>query len=106
MSALTKQQLRDAAPVDQLPYEVVRKYGDEKFLRTFNEVRAELLKDVKSIEDFVQRAGSDGDRAAVAGLRVRFALLVEEDLPLELSVLVDEYTGVRYQVSVRDRRKS
>jgi hypothetical protein len=106
MSALTKQQLRDAAPADQLPYVVQRQYGEPKLLRTFNEVRAELLKDVAELEDVTVRIGTLADFQNVAELRAGISRLTETDLPFELSVLVDEYTGVRYQVSVRDRRTS
>jgi len=105
MAALTQKQLRNAAPVDTLPYAVQRKYEDERYFGTLSQVKALLLRDLDDMDEFAARSGTSGDRNRIAGVRRRVDALSEETLPMNEIVVIDEYTQTKYQVKVWDRRK-
>lgn len=97
--SLSEKELRNAAPPDTLPFEVVRKYGEPWLYRTIGDVRRALLGDLDEI-GATFRGGVD-----LSGLRQQIAGLGEEDLPFTVEQVVDELTGVKYEVTVVDRRK-
>lgn len=107
MSALTQKQLRDAAPVETLPFEITRRYGEPHLYKDIGAVRRALLGDLDEVSAMQEnwRSKDLGDMAEVARLRTEFTGLTEDMLPLDVSVVVDTHTGVRYQVTVIDRRK-
>lgn len=107
MAALTQKQLRLASPVDELPYEIVRRYGEPKLVRTWTDVQKVLLADLQEIKDLWSKHVHDPQNdLTVESLRARLSVATPDDLPLQVDQVVDHWTGVKYQVTVRDRRRS
>lgn len=101
-SALSAKALRAAAPIQTLPYQIVRKYGEPVLSSSLEDVRKRLLKDLDDCYERAKRIGSKADRVAILGARSAVARGLDE-LPLKLNVVVDEHTGTRYQVEVVKR---
>lgn len=105
MASLTKKQIRDAAPAGTLPFEVLRKYGKPALYGKAADVRNALKADVESLQETANRIGSPADRLRLSELESQVTGIGDHtEFPLSFDVLVDDYTGVRYQVTVRDRR--
>jgi|CXWL01.1.fsa_nt_gi hypothetical protein len=101
MAALSKKALRDAAPTSQLPFELTRKYGVPVLYATFNEVRTAITNDLDKLKVTAARIGTTADRDRIGELAQKVPSLLPGDV---LSGVVDEYTGVMYHASTRDRR--
>ena len=115
MPSLTKDQLRKGSPADTLPYRVVRKYGEPKLYGKVADVKSALLKDISEIRQLLEgskpgqppvRTAAPADTQALAWLESEITanLGPTPNLPLSIDVVVDSYTGTRYQVTVTDRR--
>ena len=104
---ISKKALRDASPADVLPYEVCRKYGEPKLFGSLGQAREAVLNDLNDLEDLVGRIGTDEDRARLKALRADLTTRLAGDFDrVEADELVDSYTGVRYNVTVTDRRRA
>jgi hypothetical protein len=101
-SALSQKALRNAAPAETLPFQVVRKYGEPVLCGDLAGVRKRLIADLDDLAWVAKRIGTTEDRARIQNARQQ-VLAGVTDLPFSLDVLVDEHTGVRYQVEVTKR---
>lgn len=109
MSALTKKQLRDAAPIDQLPFEVCRQYGEPKLIGRLSEAKKLILADLDECHEMAKRIGTVEDRDRIQRLRQDVDELSQdsfEKLPSwTFAVVVDETTSTKYVVTIKDRRR-
>ena len=107
MTSLTKKQIRDAAPTDTLPYRVERKYGDPVLYGKPADVKNALRRDLDELRSG-NRYRSPADLAALERIEVAVNGIGDNlpaACPLVIDEEIDDYTGVRYQVTVTDRRR-
>lgn len=102
---LNAKALREATPVDQLPYMLERKWGEPRTFAGIGPLRSQVMADMDGLADMAARIGTDADRDRVAALRGRLMTQLVDGLTLiEVDELVDEYTQVRYKARIADRR--
>lgn len=101
---------REAQPIDALPFRVTRKYGEPQLIATVGDVRRRIISDIEEINERVNRIGSPEDKQAVAYLQQRadgIAAAIETTAgPVVIQAVVDSLTGVKYHVTIEDRRKA
>lgn len=102
-SALSQKALRNAAPVETLPYQIVRKYGEPVLCGKLSDAHKRLLADLDGLTEQANRIGTASDRGRIHNARQQVLANLTAELPFSLDVLVDEHTGVRYQVEVTKR---
>lgn len=106
MPSLNKKQLRDAAPLEALPYELEARYGILTFHASLTAVKTKLNSLLDDVTAQAKRIGTPADLGRCELLRTTIAgMMPMMGKPVELDVLVDEYTGTRFQATVRDRRQ-
>lgn len=94
-----------APPPTVRPLVVTRKYGEPKFVEKVTEARALILADLNDIQEQYERILTAADKARIENARTNVAASLTDAVtfPWTFEVLVDEYSGLRYQVEVATR---
>ena len=100
--ALSAKAQRQAAPIETLPFELVRKYGEPVLYGLPSDVKAAITKDLNALEDMGKNWGDQLDTVAIAGARAQANAWSKGHLTIEF--VFDLHTGTKYSVHVRDRR--
>lgn len=105
MASLSKKQLREAAPLEALPFELTVQYGLPTLHGTVALVRTKLGAFADDLAEQAARIGSKNDQQNIEFLREKIATVVDGAVfPMQFDCMVDEYTGTRFKATVRDRR--
>lgn len=111
-STLTATQLRNAKPIDQLPWELKRKYAAETgsgpaYYSTFGDAKAAIAADLKKVAERYGKfmRGDDKERiwqlAEFANaLKEPAADVVTSGMSFVVEGVVDEWSGVKYSATI------
>lgn len=109
---LTKEQLRNASPIEQLPWELVRKgakaiQAKPAYYSSFGDAQRAMLRDLDKFEKEYKVFLRESDLARIGEVRGMIGLLTEptdgtvaKGVSFGVEGVIDEYSGLKYSAAI------